>query len=270
MAGKVATEICENPKPGREPSNLRMLGFYLLNPDFFSYYEKINKHHPEDLIDGLNLLLKEEPVEPIVLDKELQTLKYPWDLFGLMDLMFNSESFQPRISPSAEIRKNVVINGQVHIGDGAIIKKNTVINGPCYIGEGCEIGPGNVLRGPVNLEKEVKTGAFCEIKNSIVQEGTHFHSGYVGDSLIGQNCRFGAGFISANRRLDRKNIGALVKGTMMDTGLTHFGLVAGADVKFGIHCGTMPGVFIGSGSGIWPGSIVFKNQKDASLFRQDS
>ena len=142
-----------------------------------------------------------------------------------------------------------------------------VIKGKVYIGPHCQIGDHNVLRGPLNLESGVRTGAFFEIKNSVVQEGTHFHSGYVGDSVIGRNCRFGAGFITANRRLDRGSIKSVVKGKKTDTGLTYFGTVVGDNTSFGIQASTMPGVLIGFDVNVWPGLVVFKNIKDSENFK---
>jgi len=258
--------IDENPLPGKAPSNLRTLGIYFLQPEFFQYYLKLAKHHSEDLIDALNLFLKEKKSDFVLLDKDSPTLKYPWDLLKILQLMFESENFKENIASSAIIGKNVVINGKVFIGENVKIGENTVINGHVFIGDNCEIGANNVLRGPVNLEKEVKTGAFCEIKNTIIQEGTHLHSGYFGDSIIGKNCRFGAGFISANRKLDRENIKSVVKGQKKDTGLTSFGTVVGDNTRFGVHCSTMPGVLVGSNCSIGPGTVVFENIDDGATF----
>ena len=149
--------------------------------------------------------MKEKKACLLLWENDIPSLKYPWNVLSISRIMLESESFQNYVSPAATIGTNVVIKGKVYIGDN------------------CQIGDNNVLRGPLNLEKNVKTGAFFEIKNSVVQEGTHFHSGYVGDSVIGKNCRFGAGFITANRRLDRGNIKSVVKGKKIDTGLTYFG-----------------------------------------------
>lgn len=264
--GDKLTGICENPLPGQAPSNLRTLGLYFLHPEFFQYYSKLTSHHGEDLIDALNLFLKEKKSDLVLLEKDLPTLKYPWDLLKIMQLMFESENFKEYVAPSAVIGKNIVINGKVYIGENAKIGENTVINGHVFIGENCEIGANNVLRGPVNLEKDVKTGAFCEIKNTVIQEGTHLHSGYFGDSIIGRNCRFGASFVSANRKLDRENIKSTVKGQKKDTGLTSFGIVVGDNTRFGIRCSTMPGVLIGSNCIVGPGSVVFDNIEDDTTF----
>ena len=237
-------EIVENPKEGKEASRIKVIGAYKLSPDFFSYYEKISKHHEADLIEGINLYLKDKKASLIMLDKDAPALKYPWELFGILDILFSMQKDEQIIHPTAKI------------GEGTILK------GSVYIGENCEIGAHNVIRGPVNLEKGVKTGAFLEIKHSIVQEGTHFHSGYVGNSIIGRNSRFGASFIVANRRLDRGNIISTVQNKRVDTNSTFFGTVVGNETHFGIHTGIMPGVFVGSGCLIGPGTMIFKDMPD--------
>lgn len=255
-------KIKEKPKPGEEPSDIKILGTYFLQPDFFDYYQKLSRHHPHDFIDALNLYIKEKETKLIVLDKEPPALKYCWEFLKMLQVILESEEFKNYISPSASIGKNVVINGKVYIGDNAVIGDNTVISGLCFIGDNCQIGANNVFRGLVNLEKDVVTGALTEIKNSLIQKGTHLHSGYFGDSIIGENCRFGAGFITANRRIDRGNIQSTVKGKRIDTGLTHLGAIVGDNACFGIHTGTMPGVLIGSGCLIGPGTLVFENIED--------
>jgi bifunctional UDP-N-acetylglucosamine pyrophosphorylase/glucosamine-1-phosphate N-acetyltransferase len=248
LSGEKILEIAENPEKGKEPSKIKKLGIDFLAPDFFGYYQRITKHQEADYVEALNLYLKDKKPELIILQKDFPSLKYPWDLLAISKTMLESEGFENYISPSATIGANVVIKGKVYMGDN------------------CQIGDNNVLRGPLNLENNVKTGAFFEIKNSVVGEGAHFHSGYVGDSVIGKNCRFGAGFTTANRRIDRGNIKSVVKGKKVDTGLTYFGAAVGNNTCFGINASIMPGVLIGSNSIIGPGSFVFENIEDNTKF----
>ncbi len=262
MEGESVAEIVENPKKGEEPSNIKVPSPYFLQPDFFAYYRKIKNHHPKDFIDALNLYIKDKKTSLFLWEKGIPVLKYPWQLLELSQIKLNDMA--DYISPTAKIGENVIISGKVFIGDDALIGTGTVIKGPCFIGENCKIGVNNVLRGPVNLEKGVVTGASAELKNCVIQEGTHLHSGYFGDSVIGENCRFGAGFITANRRIDRQNIFSLVKGEKVNTELTSLGVMIGDNVRFGIHSGTMPGVLIGSDCLVGPGTLVFDNMKNGS------
>ena len=170
-----------------------------------------------------------------------------------------------RITSRATDKRNQ-ITGKVIIGKNVKIGINTVINGPCYIGDNVIIGANNVLRGPLDLESGVTTGAFTEIKNCLIGKDTHIHSGYFGDSIVGENCRIGAGFTSANRRINRDNIFSSVKGQATDTKLTSFGCVIGSGSRLGVNVSTMPGVFIGRNAVIGPGTIVKENVEDNTTY----
>ena len=261
MKGDRVLEIIEKPKPGKEPSDLKSDNLFLFPKDFLLYLKKVPSH-PFSLIYGLNLYAKEKPVEVVINRKKSLSLKFPWSIFPILEAKLKDlKVFKHK---PVIIGKNVVISGKVFIGKNTKIGAGTVIEGPCYIGENCELGSLNVLRGPLDLENGVKTGAFMEIKHSIIQESTHFHSGYVGDSIIGPNCRFGAGFITANRRFDRKNIFSTVRDKEIDTGLACFGTVISRNTAVGINVGIMPGVFVGSNCLIGPGSVIFENVPDNS------
>lgn len=266
MKGNRVLEIIEKPGSGKEPSDLKSDNLFLFPRDFLPYLKKVPSH-PFSLIYGLNLYAKEKPIEVAINRKKSLSLKLPWNVFPILDAKL--KDLKTLKSNSVIIGKNVAISGKVFIDEGTKIGAGTVIEGPCYIGKGCEIGARNVLCGPVDLEEGVRTGAFMEIKHSIVQEGTHFHSGYLGDSLIGRNCRFGAGLVIANRRFDRKNIFSTVKGKKIDAGLTYFGAAIGQNTKIGINTGIMPGVLIGSNVIVGPGSVVFDNIPDNTLFYQE-
>jgi bifunctional UDP-N-acetylglucosamine pyrophosphorylase/glucosamine-1-phosphate N-acetyltransferase len=259
---KKVNRIVENPKKGKEPSDIKTSEIYIFPEKIIDCLSKTGKKE-DSLINAINLLIRKEGADLIILEKEPISLKYPWNA---LDILKSAGLVKNDISAKAIIGKNVVLKEEVSIGKDTIIGDNTVINGPCFIGEGCRIGANNIIRGPVNLENGVVTGALFEIKNSVVQEGTHFHSGYVGDSIIGSNCRFGAGFITANRRIDRKNIKATVKNSKIDTGRTHLGAIVGSNTSFGIHAGTMPGTLIGHNSLIGPGTLVFKNIDSQKIF----
>lgn len=264
-------EVVENPEKGDEPSSIRTLGMYRLPGDFFEYYDRVSRHEA-DLIDAINICLKEKDAAWVMNDSPLPTLKYPWHLFDHMDVLFSSVHFEPKVHDTAKICSGVQIKGGVYIGENTVIKENTVIEGPCYIGPNCEIGPFNVIRGPVNIESSVRTGAYMELKHSVVQKGTHFHSGYVGDSIVGNECRIGAGFITANRRLDRSNVCVSIGSDRVDTHLDRFGVVMGDGVHIGIHAGSMPGVMMGKDCKIGPGTTVFGVLYDGSTFysKQDT
>ena len=270
--GMISTEngVQITEKPEQTTSNIRVVGAYFFQPDFFSYYDKLENHHETDFVDAINLYVKDKKTEVVVVPEDIPSLKYSWELFGLLDILLASEYFKGGKGKDVEIGENVIIKNeeQVYIGSNAKIQAGTVIVGPVYIGDNCIIGYNNVLRGPLNLEAGVVTGAFMEIKHSIVQRNTHFHSGYLGDSIIGEDCRFGSGFISANKRFDRAKVKVRINEEKIDTDLDAFGCAVGDGAAFGIHSGTMPGVLIGFECIIGPGVHIFKNLEDKSYIRE--
>jgi bifunctional N-acetylglucosamine-1-phosphate-uridyltransferase/glucosamine-1-phosphate-acetyltransferase GlmU-like protein len=110
-------------------------------------------------------------------------------------------------------------------------------------------------------------GAFCEVARSIFQEGSTTHSGYFGDSIIGQDTKIGAGTITSNVRLDRGEIFSEIKGERINTGLKSFGAVIGRGTLIGTKVNIMPGKFIGSNCIIFPNSLVKENIKDNTVLK---
>lgn len=265
VEGDRVVDIIEKPGQGKEPSDLKLMGIYQLSQDFLPYLENEPKH-PFSLIFAYSKYAKEHEIKYFIArEGEGFSLKFPWDLFALRDQIF-AKFLQKKTARSAKLAKNVVISGDVCIGENVVIGEGTVIFGPCYIADNCQIGPSNVLRGPLDLEDGVKTGSFMEIKDSLIGKGTHFHSGYLGNSVVGTDCRFGAGFVSGNRRLDRGNIKATVKGQLLDTKTTYLGAIVGNDCHFGINASTMPGIIVGNNCTIGANTAVNKNLEDRTIF----
>jgi len=261
-------KLIEQPKRGKEPSDIGIKGIYLLPKDFFQYYEKIKKHM-YDFEDTLKLFMKDSDVRIVITEKEVPTLKFPWELLEANRLLFD-KYLKPKIEKSAKIAKNVAIEGNVYIGKNTKVYEGAIIKGPCYIGDNCIIGNNSLIREYTNLEDNVLIGAFAEVTRCIFQENIHCHSGYFGDSIFGRGCRLGAGTITANVRIDRGEI--LVKSKIknqiskINTGLNSLGVITGENTKTGIHCSLMPGVLIGSNCNIGPNSVIFENIEDNTNF----
>ncbi len=271
IRGKRVLEIVEKPKKGREPSNVRVVGVYLLTPDFFNYYQKVKKGK-YDFEKTLSNYMKEKEARLAFLEKskkEILPLKYPWHLFSitkyLMDKYLNF-----KIPKNVKIKKNVTISGKICLGENVKIFENATIVGPCYIGENSLIGNNALIREYTNIEGNCLVGANVEITRSIFQEDVHTHSGYFGDSIFGRGCRLGAGTITANLRIDRGEIKTKSKvksqKLKVKTGLTSLGAIVGENTKFGINCSLMPGVLIGSNCLIGPNTQIRENIENNTIF----
>lgn len=118
------------------------------------------------------------------------------------------------------------------IGRGTIVRSGTYIQGPVYIGKNCDIGPNCYIRAYTCIYDGVSIGNAVEIKNSIIMENTNInHLSYVGDSIIGANCNFGAGTNIANLKFNDKPVKMNVKGERVSTSRRKLGAVFGDNVK---------------------------------------
>ncbi len=91
------------------------------------------------------------------------------------------------------------------------------------------------------------------------------HLSYVGDSVIGERCNFGAGTICSNLRHDKGNIMSYIKGQRVDSGRRKLGVIMGGDVMTGINTSIYPGTVIESGfrglpAAVHRGLVNFKRE----------
>ena len=74
--------IVEKPEKGKEPSNIRVMGIYLLSKKFFDYHKQVELHE-YSFEDALSLLMKNEDAELVITEKSTTSLKSPWHLLDL-------------------------------------------------------------------------------------------------------------------------------------------------------------------------------------------
>ena len=256
------TSITEKPEKGKELSDCKIVGIYILPLNFFEYLNRVPEGN-YSLEDAIKLYMAEnnnqKPDKPNLtianlLPGETPTLKYPWDLFMINKLLMNK-----------------YLDEKTHIGKNVKIFENAQIKGLCYIGDNCVIGNNALVREYTNLESDCVIGANAEVTRCIFQENVHIHSGYFGDSILGKGCRVGAGTVTANVRIDRGPVFAKASTgkEKIGTGLDSLGAIVGENTKIGINCSLMPGILIGSNCAIWPHSSVFENIEDSTSFRTE-
>jgi len=256
--------LVEKPTRGKESSKLKIVGTYFFPKEFLNYLKRVPRSE-YSLIDAILLCVKEKEVKIVDVGKETFALKYPWDMFEIRKYIFD-KFLKNEISKTAEIAKSAEVKGKIFIGKNVKILGGARIKGPCYIGDDCVIGNNALVRDYTNLERKVLVGASAEVARSILQERVKIHSGYFGDSIIGDNCYIGADTVIANIRLDRGEIKSVVKGKEVYTGLKKLGAIIGKNTKIGVNVSIMPGVMIGSNCQIGPHSSVLKNIEDNAVF----
>lgn len=252
--------VVEKPSADSAPSDMKLDSIYLFDSEFITELQntKISEYSLEKTISNHAKTSFTTWVEN---HADVQSLKYPWHLFDILQLLFDATT--TLISNDAEIAKSAIIdtsNGPVIIADGAKIGSYAKISGPCYIGENCLVGDYSFVRGST-LEKDSVVGANTEVVRSILFEGSSVHYGYIADSIIGHETKIGAGIITANKRLDRTNVRVEIKKKLVDTQSNALGIITGEKANIGIRVNTMPGVLIGDHSSVYPGITVKRNIK---------
>jgi UDP-N-acetylglucosamine diphosphorylase / glucose-1-phosphate thymidylyltransferase / UDP-N-acetylgalactosamine diphosphorylase / glucosamine-1-phosphate N-acetyltransferase / galactosamine-1-phosphate N-acetyltransferase len=159
----------------------------------------------------------------------IKIISFPWHIFQLNEYaLLHDFALLTKNKASHglnETNKTIYVEN-IFIGKGATIN-HCILNaskGPIFIDEGAEIMEGSMIRGPFYLGKNsvVKMGAKIygattvgpncivggEIKNSILFGNSNkAHDGYLGDSVVGEWCNFGAGSSNSNLKNSGGNVG---------------------------------------------------------------
>ena len=231
-------------------SNIINAGAYLFGTEIFAILRKVSpsSRGEYELTDALMDYIAENRLTAHQLALWMD-VGYPWDMLTANEYILSFVE-DTRLGV---IEENVVIRGPVYFAKGTVIKSGTYIEGPVIIGENTTVGPNAYLRPGTTVGCDCHIGHAVEIKNSIIFDKTKVpHYNYIGDSVIGSGCNFGAGTKIANLRHDH----GIVKVAGISTGRKKFGAVIGDNVLFGINCSVNTGSSIGSGCKIAPNTLV--------------
>jgi bifunctional UDP-N-acetylglucosamine pyrophosphorylase / glucosamine-1-phosphate N-acetyltransferase len=159
------------------------------------------------------------------------------------------------IEADATIHQNTQLHGATHIsrmasvgpdctlrntfvGEGAIVIKSHCTRSE--IGPGANVGPYAHLRPGTVLGKDTKAGAFVEMKNATLGEGSKVpHLSYVGDAEVGERSNIGAASVCVNYDGQQKHT-----------------TVIGDDVRIGSDTMLVAPVTIGDGAYTAAGSVI--------------
>jgi len=266
-------KIIEKPPKGTFNEAYANIGIYGLPGKVMRILEQMENMKMKssrgeyELPDAINQLLDSKAYETsLVRIKESEywfDIGHPWSLLEANKALMLS--YQREIE--GEVEENVTIKGPVVIRKGAIVRSGAYIEGPAFIDEGADVGPNCYIRKYTYLGRNTRIGNACEVKNSIIYDGTHAaHLTYIGDSIIGKNCNFGAGTITANLRLDDRNVPVVIKGIKVDSGRRKLGLICGDNVKTGISVLFMPGVKVGYNSWVGAGTVVNEDIPNETVY----
>jgi len=243
-------------KPANPPTNLANAGIYIFPLSIFDAIHRtpLSVRKEYEITDSLQMLIDEgNDVGFLALRDKWMDIGKPWELLEANEYFLSN--LQPDIK--GEIEPFATLKGSISVGNGTIIRNGAYIVGPVIIGNDCDIGPNCYIRPGTSIGDNVRIGNAVEIKNSIIMKGTHIgHLSYVGDSIIGERCNFGAGTKVANLRHDGRTIRVMLKGKLMDSGRKKLGTIMGDDVHTGINSMINVGAVIESKTMIVPGEFV--------------
>ncbi len=234
-----------NEKPEKPKSNYINAGIYALEPGIFELIGKTKKSSrgEYEITDSLKLGAS----RGFVYGGFWLDVGKPWDMLDANE--FYTKKAEMKMG--GEVHPNATIEGNVSIGENTVVRAGSYIIGPVAIGKDCIIGPNCFIRPFTSLGDNVHIGNAVEVKNSIIMSNTNVpHLSYVGDSIIGENCNFGAGTNVANLRFDDAEVKLNIKGENESSGRRKFGCVVGDNVKTGINVSIMPG------KKIWPNKLI--------------
>ncbi len=244
-------------KPEKPESNLISTGIYAFSTEIYSAIEKtgLSKRGEYEITDSIKIQMEDADVTAVEIENFFD-IGSPW---GYLDA--NAELLDKADGKiTGKVEENVTINGKLILEEGAVIKSGSYIEGPVYIGEGSSVGPNTYLRSFATVGKRCRIGMSTEIKNTIIMDKSNVpHLSYLGDSIVGRDCNFGAGAKIGNLRLDNSNVKVYIKGKLVDTGRRKFGAIIGDNVKLGLNVMINSGRKIGSYSKIGPGVIIYRD-----------
>ena len=127
--------------------------------------------------------------------------------------------------------------------------EGAMIRGGLALGEGSSVKMGAKLYGANTFGPHCKIGG--EVTNSIFQGYSNKgHDGYLGNSVIGEWCNFGADTNSSNLKNNYKKVSIYnhKTDTLIDSGQQFLGLIMGDHSKTGINTMLNTGTVVGVSS----------------------
>lgn len=221
--------------------------------------------HPDRLseVEGVNNRLQLSALERVYQREQAETLL----LAGVMLLDPTRFDLRGALTHGRDVTidANVIVEGQVTLGDRVVIGAGCVIK-DSVIGDGCVVSPYSVLENAVleadctvgpfarlrpgaELAQGAHVGNFVELKKARLGKGSKAgHLSYLGDAEIGADVNIGAGTITCNY-----------------DGANKHKTVIGDNVFVGSDTQLVAPVTVSSGATIGAGTTVTRNIEENEL-----
>ncbi len=189
--------------------------------------------------------------EHTIARKLFERVTYPWEaLDELKDFILElGNELDPELYDKA--------GDDIWVAKSATVAPTAYLHGPLIICENAEIRHCAFIRGTAIVGAGAVVGNSTELKGSILFDGVQApHYNYVGDSILGYKSHMGAGSITSNLKADKSIVYITVNGEKICTGRKKLGAILGSCVEIGCNSVLNPGTVIGSGTNVYPLSMV--------------
>jgi UDP-N-acetylglucosamine diphosphorylase/glucosamine-1-phosphate N-acetyltransferase len=226
------------------------------------------------------------PEEKFQLDKAIKTertvrlfqntrrLERPWQLFEWNDLLLRTQFrllTHNRTSAPLSPTNNILHPENVFAEEGVQMEYCTInaATGPVYLGRNVQVMEGSLIRGSLALCEQAvvkmgtklygatTVGPCCtvggELKNVVLQANSNkAHDGYLGDSVIGEWCNFGAGTSGSNVKNTATPVTLYNAATKQyDVAGTKCGVIMGDYTRVAINTAINTGTYMGVCSNVF-------------------
>ncbi len=221
--------------------------------------------------------LKSAVVQKTELNFEMEQIVNLYDIFqknaAQIEIDFDNITAN-RTSEQLGESNQVIGTGKIFVEKGARVEASifNTENGPIYIGRDVTILEGNMIRGPfavlnnsvVKMGSKIYEGTTLgpnskvggELKAVVFFGNTNKgHDGYLGDTVVGEWCNFGAGTNNSNLKNNYSSVKLwhYPSRDFKNTGLQFCGLIMGDHSKCGISTMFNTGTVVGVSANIYGG-----------------
>ena len=221
-------------------------------------------------LDFLNL----KSYHQVLFEGGFTKINFPEDIFRLNDVELRADFdliTKGRVSQKLS-STNTIIGNDIFVEDGVEAECSTFNTkyGPIYLGKDTQVWEGSHIRGSFALcdDSQIKMGAKIygattigpncriggEINNAVMWgNSAKGHDGYLGNSVVGEWCNFGADSNNSNLKNNYADVKLWAYKTekFRQTGLQFCGLIMGDHAKCAINTMFNTGTVVGVGANVF-------------------
>lgn len=242
------TKLVEKPGKKSGLANYVLAGVFYLHSGIFDYLAKTKGNMEK----ALKQMISKENLRAALWEHDWLDLAMPWDILSAnMAIMsgWNSAVIHKSVTLSG-----VTVRGSVRIDEGVEINPGAILEGPLYIGANSFIGNDALIRPFTSISANCIIGQSAELKNCVLMQNVNIgRLCFIGDSVVGEGARIGAGCMAINHPIAGGNVKVRIGNKNIDSGLEKLGVLIGDNAYIGASN------IIGAGTVVKAGKMIDHN-----------